>query len=68
VCGAVALTRRRAAAWQRHEREVWAAKNADRLAREATVAALAADKEARREAAARAAAAQGKPPPESKLA
>lgn len=56
-----------AASAQRHEREAWAAKNDDRLAREATVAALSADKEARREAAARAAAAQGKPPPESKL-
>jgi hypothetical protein len=52
---------------ERHEREAWAAKNADKIAREATVKALAADKEERRQAAARAAEAHGKPPPESKL-
>ena len=53
---------------ERHEREVWAAKNADRLARVATVEALRQDKEERRQAAARAAEAHGKAPPESKLA
>jgi hypothetical protein len=52
---------------QRHEREAWLAKNEPKLRREQTLAALAEDREARRERAERAAAAAGKPPPEALL-
>ncbi len=40
---------------QRHERDTWLAKNQDKIAREQTLAALAADREERRQKAERAA-------------